>query len=349
MSLSVAEYIWLDGDEPVQKLRSKTRVLPTKVVQAQRKDFPDWGFDGSSTNQATGDDSDCQLKPVFFVPDPIRGDNNWLVLCEVYDSDGKTPHETNQRAKLREIYENLPVEENRPMIGFEQEYTFLTKTGEPLGFTKGAAWKQPQGPYYCGVGADVIFGREIVEDHLRLCLAANLNIYGVNAEVMPGQWEFQIGPRSEEDKAGPLAMSDHLWIARYLLHRVAENYGIDATLTCKPAPGDWNGAGMHTNFSTENMRNEGGIEYIQEAIKKLEATHQKHIEGYGSGLGDRLTGDHETCDINTFKHGDSDRGASIRIPMTTVTSGQGYFEDRRPGANANPYTVSTLLLNTILS
>lgn len=349
MSYSLAEYIWLDGNNPVQKLRSKTRVL-SESKDIQLKDFPDWGFDGSSTKQATGDNSDCYLKPVFVVPDPIRKHgNNYLVLCEVFEADGTTPHKSNQRAKLREIYKDKGVNEIGALVGFEQEYTFITPKGEPLGFTTGAHYKSAQGPYYCGVGADVIFGRDIVEAHTRLCLDANLMIYGTNAEVMPGQWEFQIGPRKMSDKADPLTMSDHMWLARFLLHRVAENWNVDATLKCKPVDGDWNGAGMHTNFSTAAMREDGGLEKIKEAINKLEAAHGEHIENYGEDLGKRLTGLHETCDINTFKSGNSDRGASIRIPMATIMDQKGYFEDRRPGADANPYTVSYLLLKTILS
>jgi len=352
MSYGLAEYIWLDGCEPVQKLRSKTRVVKG-MEQANLSDFPQWGFDGSSTKQAVGGDSDCHLKPVNFVVDPIRKGKNWLVLCEVLNADGKNPHKSNERAKLRHTYKELQVDKQGALIGFEQEYTFLTKNGEPLGFVSGAHFKEPQGPYYCGVGADAIFGRDIVEKHTKACLDAGLCLYGTNAEVMPGQWEFQIGPRSldrnSEDKADPLKMSDHLWLARFLLHRIAENFGVDATLSCKPVKGDWNGAGMHTNFSTTNMRNSGGIEHIQEAIKKLGANHDEHIDGYGDGNEERLTGDHETCDIDTFRAGDSDRGASIRIPMATVRNGYGYFEDRRPGANADPYVVSRLLLDTILS
>lgn len=349
MSYSLAEYIWLDGNEPVQKLRSKTRVIDkTEDIVASK--FPDWGFDGSSTKQAEGNNSDCFLKPVTIVPDPIRKNgSNFLVLCEVFEADGKTPHKSNQRAKLRELYEEKGVEGLGALIGFEQEYTFRTSKGEPLGFTTGAHWKSAQGPYYCGVGADVIYGRDIVEAHTRLCLEANLNIYGTNAEVMPGQWEFQIGPRKMTDKADPLTMSDHLWLARFLLHRIAENWNIDATLECKPVEGDWNGAGLHTNFSTQAMREDGGLVEINKAISKLEKAHGEHIKGYGEGLDKRLTGDHETCDINTFKAGDSDRGASIRVPMATIMDKKGYFEDRRPGANANPYTVSHLLLKTILS
>jgi len=313
--------------------------------------LPNWGFDGSSTKQAEGDDSDCYLKPVTVVKDPLRnnGKNNWLVLCEVFNADGETPHKSNMRAKLRDLYKDLDISEKEALIGFEQEYTFMVPEKGPLGFQTGAHYRAAQGPYYCGVGADVVYGRNIVEAHTLACLEAGLSLYGTNAEVMPGQWEFQIGPKKMDDKADPLRMSDHLWLARFLLHRIAEDHGVDATLDCKPVEGDWNGAGMHTNFSTASMRNDGGIEVINAAIKKLELAHDEHIEGYGADLDKRLTGAHETCDISTFRAGDSDRGASIRIPMATTQQKKGYFEDRRPGADADPYTVSHLILKTIFS
>ena len=98
----LAEYIWLDGSIPVRKLRSKARVVATSGGPIGIEDLPVWSYDGSSTYQATGHDSDLTLKPVRVVPDPIRGGGNLLVLCEVFNPDGK-PHETNTRAHLREV------------------------------------------------------------------------------------------------------------------------------------------------------------------------------------------------------------------------------------------------------
>lgn len=344
MEITYAEYIWIDGASPVNQLRSKTRVI--KFIQNPKiSDFPEWSFDGSSTNQATGDKSDCELKPVFITPDPLRGEGHYIVLCEVYNSDG-TPHATNTRAKIREIM-NKGGDKFDAYVGFEQEYTFLEE-GWPLGWPKGG-YPAPQGPFYCGVGSANVFGREIVEEHMLLCAEANLCIYGTNAEVMPGQWEFQIGYRGiDSEKADPLTMSDHLWVARYLLHLITENYNVKVSFDNKPIKGNWNGAGMHTNISTADMRvAKTGKKAIDDAIKELCKHHLRHIKDYGHGLGERLTGLHETCSMDTFKSGTADRGASIRIPLSVSKKGYGYLEDRRPGANADPYVITYRLMETI--
>ncbi|HHO53701.1 MAG TPA: glutamine synthetase [Deltaproteobacteria bacterium] len=326
-----AEYVWFDGDQPTQTLRSKTRTLPEGTTEPPR-----WSFDGSSTNQAEGHRSDCLLEPVFTCPDPLRGDPHKLVLCEVLDIDG-APHRTNTRAPLREAADRHRDQDT--WVGIEQEYTMF-KGSRPLGWPAGG-YPAPQGPFYCGVGADEVFGREIAEEHLDACLAAGLKIYGINAEVMPGQWEFQVGT------GGPVEISDHLVLARYLLYRVGEGHNTSMTLHPKPVRGDWNGSGAHTNFSTAAMRAPGGLAVIHEAIKRLEANHAHHIAHYGDGIEQRLTGKHETCSYKEFRFGDSDRGASIRIPPSTVSEGRGYFEDRRPCANVDPYVVTRLLLETI--
>ena len=342
--MNYAEYIWLDGTEPTALLRSKTRVLELPE-EPSVADFPKWGFDGSSTNQATGNNSDCELMPVRIVPDPIRGFGSYLVLCEVNDEKGN-PHPSNTRALLRKVLDN-GADKQDAMFGYEQEYTFY-QNGKPLGWPS-EGYPGPQGPYYCGVGTDRIYGRDIVEEHLAACTEAGLMIYGVNAEVMPGQWEFQIGPRDVKgEDTSPLRTVDDVWLATWLLNLIAEAYDVQINFENKPVKGDWNGAGCHTNFSTKDMRDpKTGVKAIEDAINALAAKHHEHIVLYGHGLEERLTGLHETCDITTFKHGEADRGASIRVPLSTAQKGYGYLEDRRPGANSDPYIVASRLLVTI--
>jgi glutamine synthetase len=325
-----AEYIWIDGTEPTAKLRSKTKIL------ADGAELPIWGFDGSSTNQAPGDKSDCVLQPVFTCPDPIRGGDNVLVLCEVLYID-MTPHKTNTRAACVAVAEKYKDQE--PVFGIEQEYTFF-KEGRPYGFPQGG-FPAPQGGYYCGVGADEVFGRDIVEEHLDACLAAGLHISGINAEVMPGQWEFQVGP------VAPPQVADELWVARWLLYRIAEDYDVAATLDPKPVKGDWNGAGAHTNFSTKAMRE--GYDAVVAAAEALGKRALLHVENYGHGIADRLTGAHETAPWNEFSYGVSNRGASVRIPWQVEVDKRGYLEDRRPNANCDPYKVTQLMIETICS
>ena len=334
MSKIKAEYIWIDGHMPTQNLRSKTMIIDGPVKKLSQ--LPDWGFDGSSTMQAEGHSSDCLLKPVFFTLDPIRGGDDILVMCEVFNADGSV-HKSNSRAALRHLM--IKHENEEPWFGIEQEYTFFV--GEtPLGWPDNG-YPAPQGPYYCGVGAKEVYGREIVEEHMNACLAAGINLSGINAEVMPGQWEFQVGP------VGALEVGDEVWLARWLLYRIAENYGVSASLHPKPVKGDWNGAGAHTNFSTKAMREDGGLEVIIKACEKLGEKHNEHISAYGSDNEQRLTGLHETCSIKEFRYGVSDRGASIRIPMATQHNGKGYLEDRRPSANMDPYVVCEKLISTV--
>ncbi|KAG6547616.1 hypothetical protein Mapa_011065 [Marchantia paleacea] len=338
-----AEYIWMDGQEGSKgirfnEMRSKTKVIP-KPLPAGSTDFPEWSFDGSSTGQAEGNNSDCILKPVFSCPDPIRGDHHVLVLCEVLTPEGK-PHRTNTRRLIEDILsEDVLAQET--LFGFEQEYTMFGKNGHPYGWPD-AGYPAPQGPFYCGVGLEAVYGRPLVEAHLDACVKAGLKISGINAEVMPGQWEFQIGP------AGPLETGDHVMIARWLLHRLGEDFGIISTFEPKPMQGDWNGAGAHTNYSTKAMRQDGGMTAIKAAIEKLSKKHKEHIAQYGLGNERRLTGKHETANIDTFKSGVADRGASIRIPLPVSLANKGYLEDRRPAANVDPYVVCRMLIQTTL-
>ncbi|MBA2280649.1 MAG: glutamine synthetase beta-grasp domain-containing protein [Actinomycetota bacterium] len=325
-----AEYIWIDGTEPTPKLRSKTKILQNG------QEPPIWGFDGSSTNQAPGSASDCVLNPVFTCPDPIRKGDNILVLSEVLLTD-MSPHPTNTRAPLAEV--DAKYADQEMWFGIEQEYT-LFQGSRPLGFPDNG-YPAPQGPYYCGVGADEIYGRPMVEAHMSACLEAGLSLSGINAEVMPGQWEFQIGP------ASPLEVGDHLWLARWLLYRVGEDFGINATLDPKPAKGDWNGAGAHTNLSTKAMRE--GYDPIIAACEALAEKAPEHVKVYGYGIEGRLTGLHETAPWNEFSYGVSNRGASVRIPWQVEVDKKGYIEDRRPNANCDPYQVAKVIVSTVCS
>ena len=325
-----AEYIWIDGWEPTPLIRSKTKVI------ADGEEPGIWGFDGSSTNQAPGKASDCVLRPVFVCADPLRGDGDKLVMCEVLLTD-MTPHPTTTRAACAAAAEKFADQE--PIFGIEQEYTFL-QDGYPLGWPKGG-YPGPQGPYYCGVGSNEIWGRDIVEAHTTACIEAGLNISGTNAEVMMGQWEFQIGP------IGPPQIGDEMYIARWLLYRIAEDFDVAVTIDPKPIPGDWNGAGAHTNFSTKALRE--SYEPIITACEALGKNAEHHILNYGPGVERRLTGLHETAAWTEFSYGVSDRGASVRIPWQVEVDQKGYLEDRRPNANCDPYLVTGLITETCCS
>jgi glutamine synthetase len=330
-----ATYVWIDNDN---ELRCKTRSLSREPKCVA--DLPQWNFDGSSTNQATGTNSDCYLNPVAMYRDPFQRDPHKLVMCEVVDFELK-PVRTNHRRSCAEAMAQCEAEE--PWFGLEQEYTLLDLDGWPFGWPKGA-FPAPQGPYYCGVGAQKVYGRDIVDAHYRACLYAGIKVSGTNAEVMPGQWEFQVGP------AHGMEAGDMIWMARFILHRVTEDFHINASLHPKPMQGDWNGAGMHCNFSTKAMRQPGGITAIHEAIGKMGKRPNYHIFLYDPNHGAdnklRLTGKHETSSIHDFSYGVANRGASIRIPRTCEAEKTGYFEDRRPSSNADPYSVTEALVRT---
>ncbi len=327
------EYIWLDGYTPTQSLRSKTKVLDSSKFSGKLEECPMWSFDGSSTEQAPGGSSDCLLKPVALFEDAGRK-NGYLVMCEVLSADG-SPHPSNGRATIDD-------DDGDFWFGFEQEYT-LWVDGAPLGFPNGAgSYPAPQGPYYCSVGASNAFGREIIEEHLDICLESGLNVEGINAEVMAGQWEFQIFAKGAK-RAG-----DEIWVARYLMERVGEKYGVSINWHCKPVKGDWNGSGMHANFSNTTLRTAGSKAVFEEICEKFSGTIQECIAVYGADNDQRLTGLHETQSIDKFSYGVSDRGASIRIPIAAVQNGwSGYLEDRRPASNADPYKVAAAIIKTV--
>ena len=335
-SAYLATYIWIDGSG--EGLRSKTKTLDRNHKVPE--DLPEWNFDGSSTNQSAGNDSDVYLKPVAIYKDPFIPGENILVMCETYGPNGK-PTESNKRHSCQKILER--AESSKPWFGIEQEYSILDADGIPFGWPKGG-FPGPQGPYYCGVGTGKVFGRLIMDCHYKACLYAGLKLAGTNAEVKPSQFEYQIGP------CQGINVGDELWVSRYILHRIGEEFNVIITFDPKPVPGNWNGAGAHCNFSTSEMRADGGIEAIQRAIKDLAQTHDIHIKHYDPKGGEdnrrRLTGLHETSSIYDFTSGVADRGASIRIPRQVNKDGKGYLEDRRPSANCDPYEVAEALVRT---
>lgn len=337
--VQIVEYVWVDDSN---NLRSKTKVLQKSVSVV--KDIPVWSFDGSSTGQAIGHDSDVFLAPRRIYKDPFRGDSHIMVLCECYDDpELMLPNKANTRHLLVKILEQ--AKNLDPWVGIEQEYVlydprvkmpfkWLSHQDPCIG---------PQGPYYCGVGGDRIFGREIVEEHMFKCIEAGVHYYGCNAEVMASQWEFQIGT------VDPLTAADDLFIARYILARVSEKHGVGINYHPKPHPGDWNGSGGHVNFSTKQMREDGGFKFIEEALKKLELSHKEDIRFFGDHNERRLTGIHETSSMENFTWGIGNRGASARVTKQIKKDQKGYFEDRRPASNLDPNIVLYRLLKALLS
>jgi glutamine synthetase len=329
------EYIWLDGYFPTQNMRSKTKVEEHENFKGTVEELGMWSFDGSSTRQASGGASDCLLKPVAIYPDPDRI-NGYLVMTEVLNADG-TPHVSNGRATIDD-------DDNDFWFGFEQEYFIMdSKTQLPLGFPIGG-YPAPQGMYYCSVGGRNTHGRHLVEEHADLCIAAGLNFEGINQEVASGQWEYQLFAQGAK-KAG-----DEIWVSRYLLDRLTEQYGYYIEYHPKPVKGDWNGSGMHANFSNSVLRTCGSQETYEKICEAFRPVVKEHIEVYGEFNDQRLTGDHETASIHDFSWGVSDRGASIRIPIIAVEKGwKGWLEDRRPASNGDPYKIAGRIIKTVKS
>ena len=337
------EYIWLDGAK-TQQIRTKTKVVNLKHIEDETnildsyksglRKAPIWNFDGSSTYQAETSKSELLLVPKNYFHNPFTT-NSILVLCEVYNVDG-TPHESNTRVKMTE---SLKKYDDETMYGWEQEYfIFDNKTNRPLGWPTESEPRE-QGEYYCSVGANNVVGREFVEAHTDLCISAGISISGTNAEVAPNQWEFQVGP------CEGIQASDQLIVARYLLERIAENHGLFICYDPKPFA-KFNGSGCHANFSTKKTRESGGIEEIFNCMSKLSLVHKEHIQVYGIDNAQRLTGKHETSSMEEFTYGIGTRNTSVRIPNQVVLNGCGYFEDRRPASNCDPYLVTSIIFDT---
>lgn len=340
-----ATYIWLSGKDSHHDIRSKDKTLFVSDEDFKKDEkqllkdglFPMWNFDGSSTGQAKGLDTEILLHPVNVfpccLPRQCESKIRWLVvLAECYLPTGM-PTPDNSRFVARKIFEQLP--EEKPWFGMEQEF-FLSQSSRPYGWPE-KGFPAPQGPYYCSTGANVAFGRKYVDMHYEICLSMGLAVSGTNAEVTPGQWEFQVGP------CEGIEMGDQLTVARWVMLRILESDGLDADYRAKPVSGNWNGSGMHTNFSTESTRRDNGMDAIMQYIKRLEGTVEKDIIFYGQENNQRLTGHHETSRADEFAFGIGTRNTSIRIPNAVAVDGKGYFEDRRPAGDADPYLVSSRL------
>jgi len=339
------EYIWFGASG---ELRSKVRVewvedYNSPVYNGELNVLPIWNYDGSSTNQAVGSDSEVLIKPVRVYPSPFSGNNIkcYLVLCETF-LPNMNPHPTNTRHGANNIFSYNNLNNYAPMFGIEHEFFVMDKeTGRPLGFEGNSSMPAPQGPYYCSVGTGNAFGRQFLDECLDMAIYCGIKVTGSNLEVCPGQMEIQVcnyGIVAGDDSA----------ILKYILGKVSEKYGYVVEWAAKPIRGDWNGSGCHVNFSTKQMRETGGWEYIMEAINRLGAKHSEHIEVYGDDNGDRLTGLHETSSMDTFSWGVANRGCSIRIPRSTEQNRYGYLEDRRPSSSADMYIVTSKIFSTCL-
>jgi glutamine synthetase len=339
MGKVIVEYVWIGGTG--QDIRSKARTLDKEVKSID--ELEEWNYDGSSTHQATTESSEILIRPVAMFDDPFRGKPNKIVLCETFRTDG-TPTNTNFRYFARQIFDMDKENKFDPMFGVEQEYALMESIGTglswPYGWPKGG-FPQPQGKYYCSVGSKCNKGREVMNFHYKMCLAAGVKVFGTNAETMPGQWEFQVGTCSG------LEAGDHLWMARYLLYRTGEVYQVDINFDPKPISGDWAGSGCHTNFSTKQTREDTELKQILLDMEILRKNHERMLSFYGENNERRLTGKNETQSITKFDYGIASRGASIRIPLGTKLAGKGYYEDRRPAANMDPYVVTSVLFSFI--
>lgn len=329
------DYLWIGGNN---ELRSKTRVVDKEVTDITEVSI--WNYDGSSTAQAVGTDSEVMIIPRALYNDPFRGNPHKIVLCETQKPDG-TYLENSHRHWAKQQFDTKLDEV--PWFGLEQEYFIIDpKTKVPLGYNK----NDTQGQFYCSAGAENSFGRIVSEEHLKACIYAGIQISGTNAEVAPGQWEYQIGPCTGIDQG------DQLWVSRYLLLRIAEKHGLSIDITPKPLKGDWNGSGCHANYSTLDMRqgsgDKTGLDFIHEAIEKLSKKHMEHMEVYGEDNIERMSGQHETAGFDKFSIGIANRGRSVRIGNDTINDKKGYFEDRRPGSNCDPYLVTGMLFKTTI-
>lgn len=333
----LASYVWVDGSGINVRAKDRTFDFVPKTV----KDLPIWYFDGSNTAQAKDENSDTYIFPQAIYHDPFRRGIHIMVLADTYMYNYQ-PTLTNYRKGCLQLCEKGEVED--PWFGFNQEFFLSTPDNRPLGWPPGG-YPAPPGPYYCAIGANKIVARDLMEAFYRCCLYAGIHINGINPGTTPSQWNFQVGP-SPGVKA-----ADDLWMARYILARLAEEYGTVASFEPQPVP-DWPGNGTFVYFSTKDMREEDGILVIERSIDKLARRHGAHINEYDANNGldnaKRLTGKNGLPHIKDFTAGVANRGCSVRIPRHVSEDKKGYLEDRRPASNADPYRVITIMIKTCI-
>lgn len=335
MEKIIAEYVWLDNNNGI---RSKIRVLPMDTIKDGQ--IPLWNFDGSVIGQETNSTSEMVIRPVQTFNHPFF-DNGIIVMCDVHmllDNGELKAHISNTRAKHNSMFENHSNQE--PLYSLEQEYYILERgDNAPYGIVPN---RRNVARYYCGNQYNLMPGRRIAEAHLQACLQAGLAVSGIHAEVGPSQWEYVIGP------VIGLEAADQLWVSRFLLYRIAEKSGVDISFHPKPLGEDLPGNGCHINFSTAGTRGDNGIEEIERILGNLKSTHDLYISHCGEDTTKRLTGDHETSRSQTFSWNVAGRDSSIRIPKDTAINKQGYFEDRRPSGNMDPYVLCGYLFAAVV-
>jgi glutamine synthetase len=326
-NITVLEYLWLDGNG---NRRSKTKILKYTIYNIDN--IPIWNCDGSSTGQADSNgNTEVILKPCNYFLNPLTTSNAmdcdcFIVLCETFDVN-MNPLPSNHRDNAVKIFNKCLNEE--PWFGIEQEYIMIHKNNDSF---------LEEGRHYCGTQLNSV-ERKIAEEHMRACLYAKIKYAGLNSEVTNHQWEYQIGT------CLGIEGGDHLTVANFLLERIAEKYNVAICYHPKLYH-DKNGTGCHTNFSTSRTRSDDGIEEIYRCIEKLKYKHTTHISVYGEGNDKRLTGIHETSSYTQFSFGVGTRNTSVRIPTQVAKDGCGYFEDRRPAGNCDPYQVTSVIFQT---
>lgn len=317
-------YVWLDK---FNILRSKTK----RVEQVNQ--IPIWNFDGSSTSQMDYStmNTEVLLQPIRVYIDGFneRNNENYLVLCDTYNinKDGIiTPTVDNYRYGAINIFNETNL---NPKFGFEQEFYLIdNENHEKLSSLTNISNKDNN---YCRTTTKYTY---IMNEFYNLCLSCKIGIVGWNAEVAPFQFEYQIFGNG-------IDACDDLVMSRYVLER----YMIDNNYEIKYDPKlyeNLSGSGCHINYSDVRSK-----EYMDKYIKALGETHNDLMKVYGENNNKRLTGLHETSSYSVFTYGVGDRYKSVRIPNSTALGLTNYFEDRRPGANINPYMACGALVKVL--